>query len=130
MTDARSGVSARSIGRFRCYDATPAFERPTERRFDEGNRQYVMTVPTGVYEAEEAGEEMRINRVDASSGADPQFVCSLPAGTYEIDADDAGSHIYRVPDDEHVRIPIAQIADRMPAALSEVQKRINKFWDR
>jgi hypothetical protein len=88
----------RRVGRFRFFDVV---ERPTERRYDEGNRTYILTLPTGSYEAEEDGDEIHI--IDTTTH---EMVCTLPAGTYSIDNDEHGAHLYRVPDDENVRIPL------------------------
>jgi hypothetical protein len=73
-----------------------AEEEPAQRE----RRQYVLTLPPN---AEYAGEDdeqsglMHIRRHDAG-GRGSAHVCSVPAGQYELDRDERGVHLFKVPD--------------------------------
>jgi hypothetical protein len=74
--------------------------RSRERGSNQGNRQYVLTLPAGEYRGEddEASGLTHIHRRDGAGQS--QHVCSLPHDNYEIERDESGSHVYRVPDEE------------------------------
>jgi hypothetical protein len=87
---------------------------PRERRFDEGNRHYVMTFPPGDYEAEDHDDFVHILR----AGSERDFVAAVPAGTYSIESDEHGAHLYREPDDEPARQPLGATPLRIGDALA------------
>jgi len=85
-----------------------------ERKYHQGDRHYVLTLPPGgSYEAEDDEQSglMHIHRRD-SDGRGSMHVCSVPAGEYEMDRDEAGVHIYRVPDKDNVRMPLREHGER------------------
>jgi hypothetical protein len=85
-----------------------------ERKYHQGDRHYVLTLPPGgSYEAEDDAKAglMHIHRHD-SGGQGSTHVCSVPAGAYEMDRDEAGVHIYRVPDRDNVRMPLREHGER------------------
>jgi hypothetical protein len=85
-----------------------------ERKYHQGDRHYVLTLPPGgSYEAEDDEQSglMHIHRHD-SDGKGGTHVCSVPAGEYEMDRDEAGVHIYRVPDKDNVRLPLREHGER------------------
>jgi hypothetical protein len=74
--------------------------QPRERGSNQGNRQYVLTLPAGEYGGED-DEQAGLTHIHRRDGAGrSQHVCSLPHDNYEIERDHAGSHVYRVPDEE------------------------------
>jgi hypothetical protein len=85
-----------------------------ERKYHQGDRHYVLTLPPGgSYEAEddEASGLMHIHRRD-SDGKGSAHVCSVPAGEYELDRDEAGVHLFKVPDRDNVRMPLREHGER------------------
>jgi hypothetical protein len=107
-----------------------------ERKFNEGNRTYVLSMPAGSYEAED-DEEAGAIHVHRSGGVNggSEHICSLPAGTYEIDNDETGAHIFRVPDRENVRLPLEEgepvgstVGDSTPAILRQMNLRNKAFY--
>jgi hypothetical protein len=96
--------SDRKAGR---RDASTAEEPRLKER--EGNRVYCLSLPGGSYEAEDdqASGLMHIHRHD-SGGQGSTHVCSVPAGEYELDRDEAGVHVYHVPDRDNVRMSLKE----------------------
>jgi hypothetical protein len=81
-----------------------------ERKYHQGDRHYVLTLPPGgSYEAEDDEQSglMHIHRRD-SDGKGSMHVCSVPAGEYEMDRDEAGVHLFKVPDRDNVRMPLKE----------------------
>ena len=62
-------------------------------------RQYVLSLPAGEYRGED-DEASGLTHIHRHDGAGNRHVCSLPHDNYEIERDEAGSHVYRVPDEE------------------------------
>lgn len=133
----------RQLGRFRCQDSLGVRDRsadeletrlrPDERQYDIGNSQYVMTLPgsEGDFEAEDAGDMMKIFRVGNNSR---EFVCAVPAGSrYRMEVDESGAHLYRMPDDDPERVPLSDMpinlgaTDHM-AALKRTNDRMARHY--
>jgi hypothetical protein len=62
-------------------------------------RQYVLSLPAGEYRGED-DEASGLTHIHRRDGAGSRHVCSLPHDNYEIERDEAGSHVYRVPEEE------------------------------
>jgi hypothetical protein len=105
-------------------DEAPEHAEPppgAKRRYDAGNRQYCLSLPPGDYEAEDDQELglMRLNRVGGVVGHEPKFICALPGGSYEVETDEAGAHLYLLPEDENPR-----------EALPEAEAQQDESWRR
>lgn len=106
-------------------EATP----PTEARYNEGNRAWVATVPTGSYELETDGDLVRINRTREQGGR--EFVLALPGGPdYSAEDDQAGTHIYAKPAGEPERVALSDVHDgnAMRGALARANERLRRFY--
>jgi hypothetical protein len=86
-------------------DANGEEPRPREREQNNTGRQYVLSLPPGEYRGEDdaASGLTHVHRRDGAGRS--QHVCSLPHDNYEIEHDQTGSHIFRVPPDEEAREP-------------------------
>jgi hypothetical protein len=122
-------------GRFLIRDepATRPARDQFRRPYDEGNRQYVCSVPGHPenFSSEDDDEAGLVHVHRHDGGEEPQHVLSLPAGSYQIDHDrHAGmSHVYRVPKDENVRVPIATAdTDRNMAAMRAMNAANRRLW--
>lgn len=103
--------------RYRCFDSLgvrPGITRPPvkigdtingypdnlrTRPSDQGG-QYVLSLPPGEYESEDADGSMEIYRVDVNDDGQRELVAVVPPGNYRMESDGEGSHLYRVGDDE------------------------------
>jgi hypothetical protein len=75
-----------------------------ERKYDRGNRQFILSLPPGEYEAEDDADAgmMHIRRVGNARGdEEAEFVCTVPSGSYQVENDKGGAHLYRLPADEN-----------------------------
>lgn len=121
--------------RYRCFDSLgvhPGVTRPPikigdvttgypndlrTRPSDQGG-EYVLSLPPGEYEAEDADDSMEIYRIDVEGEGARQLVAVVPPGNYRLEDDGEGSHLYRVGDDDEQ----AQPTEGSPAAYSSGQK--------
>lgn len=103
--------------RYRCFDSLgvrPGLTRPPvkigdvtngypnnlrTRPSDQGG-QFILSLPPGEYEAEDADGSMEIYRIDVEGEGARQLVAVVPPGNYRLENDGDGSHLYRVEDDE------------------------------
>ena len=110
-------------------ESAPPTEAP---RGNAGNAVYVLTLPSGEYDAEDDGDTMKIIRV--AEGRDPEVVASVPKGTYRLEAGrDGHQHLFRLPDDgtpERVALTDTptRVGDHMPAALKRMNENMQKFY--
>jgi hypothetical protein len=91
--------------------STPADRHDAGNSTEPGGRRYCLTLPPGGYSAEddESRGLIHVHRLDPG-GHGTVHVCSLPAGEYEIDRDDAGVHLFKMPDRENVRLRLSEDA--------------------
>lgn len=113
----------RSLGRFRCQDSLGLRDRSAdeletrlrEPKFDTGNARYTLSLPVGYYEGEDGGDVMHIYAVGGDGGERRELVCSVPGGSYKIENDDAGAHLYRLADGPE-RLPLSDTPVNLGAA--------------
>lgn len=114
-----------------------AMEPPTEQAFNQGNADYVLTLPPGEYSAEDGDDAMRILRTE--EGRDAELVATVPKGAYRIEADPktGHQHLYRLPDSSvPERVPLGDLPirvgddGRMPNALRRMNERLARFYSR
>jgi len=133
------------LGRFRFQDSMGVRDhvrdeleqrqRLAEQQYNSGNAVYVLSLPAGNYEAEDAGDTMNIYAV-GDNASDRELITSVPSGTYKIENDEAGAHLYRMPDDEAERMPLSASplgfsAGRdsgHPAALARMNDRMHEHY--
>jgi hypothetical protein len=141
-----SDVYPRYIGRFSFRDTVGVDsqraldemqERLREKQSNKGNARYIASFPAGDFEAEDADDEMSIfRRGDDAAGAEGrELVAKVPAGRYFIEQDDAGAHLYQLPDDEPERQPLGEEPleafanrDAMPVMLAAHNERMRDHY--
>lgn len=113
----------RQLGRFRCQDSLGLRDRSAdeldtrlrEPQYNSGNARYIFSLPVGNYEGEDGGDVMNIYAVGGDGGERRELVCSVPAGSYKIENDDVGAHLYRLAD-EPERLPLSDTPVNLGAA--------------
>jgi hypothetical protein len=90
--------------RFRTHDSVSEQHRrrqardegtpPTKPQFNNGNSEYILTLPTGDYDLQDAGDDT-VNIIQHREDGSSEFIVALPAGfDYSGKSDAAGFHIY------------------------------------
>jgi len=96
-------------------------QRLAEEQFSRGNSVYILSLPRAGedagYESEDNGDAMNIYRVGGGQGR--EFVCSVAAGQYRLETDNAGAHLYLLPDDEAERQPLAEMDENEGGDMGE-----------